>query len=84
MKSRSVFLCLNCITSAILLLLSSCGNENTKKTNDSVNNSPAIDSVMITDTSVLSADTALPFEQDTQKIMETLDLLDSIRQAKYN
>ena len=84
MKSRQFVFCLKCIPVGIVLLLSSCGDENAKTTTDSVNDSTAADSVVKTDTLFPKADTPLPFEQDTQKIMETLDLLDSIRQAKYN
>jgi hypothetical protein len=84
MKSRRIHFCLSFIPLAILTLLTSCGEEHAQKTSDSLSDSTGIDSVMKTDTLVPSADTTLPFEQDTQKIIETLDLLDSIRQAKYN
>jgi|GEM_PF-1982190 len=75
---------MKCIPIGIILLLSSCGDENAQTTMDSVNNTSAADSVVKTDTILPMADTTLPFEQDTQKILETLDLIDSIRQAKYN
>lgn len=84
MKSRRFLFCMKCIPIGIILLLSSCGDENAQTTMDSVNNTSAADSVVKTDTILPMADTTLPFEQDTQKILETLDLIDSIRQAKYN
>jgi hypothetical protein len=68
----------------IIFLISSCDEENVQTTTDSVSASGVVDTVGKTDTLLLKTDTALPFEQDTQKIMETLNLLDSIRQAKYN
>jgi hypothetical protein len=75
---------MKCIPIGIILLLSSCGNENAQTTIDSISKSGAADSVVKTDTLIPMSDSTLPFEQDTQKIIETLDLLDSIRQAKYN
>lgn len=62
----------------------SCDPDKKQSATDSLNLPLKIDSVLKKDTSIPQSDSVLPFEQDTQKIMETLDLLDSIRQAKYN
>ncbi|MCK6640544.1 MAG: hypothetical protein L6Q81_10675 [Bacteroidia bacterium] len=77
------FLC-NSVVIAVVFLLSDCSGTGKPDTSDSLDLPVKTDAALKVDSSNSVTDSVLPFEQDTQKIMETLDILDSIRQAKYN
>jgi hypothetical protein len=84
MKHRYKFLRTQCVLVSTLAMFSSCDPSNTEKHDNNSDSQFSVTAEPANDSIPKKSDSAIPFEQDTQKIMETLDILDSIRQAKYN